>query len=507
MLAICSVVQNESPYIAEWIEYHLLPHIGVSEFVLYDDGSSDNTLMTLSPYVATGIVRLRTTKELRPWKNTTMLKAHACRSWHTTFPNWEAPPPHSRWCMRGEPFPQQISMIKDAVSYARSEFIAFIDADEFLIHAIPCPFAKWLGTLDDDVGGVIGMGKIMMTTKNSSPLLTETKQISLNDEFLRQKCVVRRRAVSLVSIGIVHEIALSEGNRYVRDPTVSMLHFRYRGFESRSLKRYLLEGATPEFGRLAKLLKLEVWKKELARAYRRKNFVHCTSGLTHAHRVMMNMRIRNKDNGVPFRQGVVVVAEARSGSSWFGQLVFGSRPDVLYVYEPCRSDPKGVGAGRYFDDECVHVIRKILDCSIPLVQWKDLRADRNALPLSTPGAFVTYRTFIKMCIERRVVVKTIRVHDPSMLANAETAVVHIERDVKDVLYSRNIRHVVAFGLEAGQIAKRRAANITVHLDNVSNDPEGQAKYVTAMLGWKWTDKRSNCTRPKISGWDACLWGS
>lgn len=503
MLAICSVIQNEAPFIAEWIEYHMLPHIGVSEFVLYDDGSGDGTLEVLAPYVQSKLVRLCTTEQLRPWKNETMLKAHACRGWHTTFPNWEAPPPHDRWCVRGEPFPQQISMIRDAAQRANSVFVAFIDADEFLIHAIPSPFGKWLGTLDSDVGGVIGMGKIMMSTKNSSPLLTETKQMQLPDEFLRQKCVVRRSALSAMSVGIVHEIALKDGMRYVRDPTVAMLHFRYRGFEGRVQKRYLVSGVAPEFGRKAKLAKLNVWRRDLDRAERRRSYLHCTAGLPHAHRAMQNVWLRN---GAPERAahpGVVVVAEARSGSSWFAQAVFGSRPDVLYLYEPCRSDPRSTGAGRHFDDECIHVIKRLLDCSLPLAQWKEMKADHKAVELSTEGAFVTYRSFIRMCMERRVAVKTIRVYDPSPLVGAQTAVVHIERNPVDVLASRKERHVVGFGLRAGQEAKRKGSNITVKLADATRDADAVARFVTARIGWPWTDQRTKCARPVDKGWDAC----
>tara|TARA_B110001452_G_scaffold113913_1_gene94432 strand:+ start:4578 stop:6092 length:1515 start_codon:yes stop_codon:yes gene_type:complete len=503
MLAICSVIQNEAPYLAEWLEYHMLPHIGVMQFVLYDDASDDDTLERLRPYVRDGVVQVRTTNELRPWKNETMLKAHACRGWHTTFPNWEAPPPHDRWCVRGEPFPQQISMIRDATLRATTEFIAFIDADEFLIHAIPSPFAQWLATLDANVGGVIGMGKIMMTSKNASPLLTETKQMNLQDEFLRQKCIVRRSAVSDVSVGIVHEIALREGKRYVRDPTVAMLHFRYRGFDRRTRKRYLVLGEAPEFGRKAKLAKLDVWRRDLDRAERKHAYLHCTAGLPHAQRAMQNVWLRN---GAPERAshpGVVVVAEARSGSSWFAQAVFGSRYDVLYLYEPCRSDPRSTGVGRHFDDECVHVIKTLLDCSLPLAQWKEMKADRKAVELSTPGAFVTYRSFIRMCMERRVVVKTIRVYDPSSLASGATAVVHVERDAAAVLASRKERRIVGFGLRAGQEAKRRGSNVTVKLADATRDADAVARFVTARVGWPWTDQRAKCARPLDRGWEAC----
>ena len=41
-LAICVIVRDEAPYLAEWIEFHRL--VGVERFFLYDDRSEDDTL-------------------------------------------------------------------------------------------------------------------------------------------------------------------------------------------------------------------------------------------------------------------------------------------------------------------------------------------------------------------------------------------------------------------------------------------------------------------------------
>lgn len=40
-LTIATLVQNEARWLPEWLEYHLLPAIGVKHFYLYDDGSTD----------------------------------------------------------------------------------------------------------------------------------------------------------------------------------------------------------------------------------------------------------------------------------------------------------------------------------------------------------------------------------------------------------------------------------------------------------------------------------
>lgn len=51
-------IKNEAPYLAEYIEFHLLQ--GVDNFIFYDNGSTDETREVLSPYIQQGIVELRT---------------------------------------------------------------------------------------------------------------------------------------------------------------------------------------------------------------------------------------------------------------------------------------------------------------------------------------------------------------------------------------------------------------------------------------------------------------
>jgi hypothetical protein len=55
-LAVCAMYQNEAPYLQEWIEFHRL--VGVERFFLYDNGSSDNHLEVIAPYIETGTVVL-----------------------------------------------------------------------------------------------------------------------------------------------------------------------------------------------------------------------------------------------------------------------------------------------------------------------------------------------------------------------------------------------------------------------------------------------------------------
>jgi glycosyltransferase involved in cell wall biosynthesis len=53
-LSVVAIVKDEAPYMAEWLEYHLL--VGVEKFYIYDNGSTDNLLEILQPYIKEGIV-------------------------------------------------------------------------------------------------------------------------------------------------------------------------------------------------------------------------------------------------------------------------------------------------------------------------------------------------------------------------------------------------------------------------------------------------------------------
>ncbi|OIM20752.1 hypothetical protein ATX59_07495 [Oenococcus oeni] len=54
-LIVLSIVKNEGFYIKEWIDFHLL--IGVDKFIIYDNGSTDDTKTILQPYIDSKIVR------------------------------------------------------------------------------------------------------------------------------------------------------------------------------------------------------------------------------------------------------------------------------------------------------------------------------------------------------------------------------------------------------------------------------------------------------------------
>jgi hypothetical protein len=53
-LAACMTYRDHSFYLREWIEFHRL--VGIEKFFLYDNGSSDDHLAVLAPYVEEGSV-------------------------------------------------------------------------------------------------------------------------------------------------------------------------------------------------------------------------------------------------------------------------------------------------------------------------------------------------------------------------------------------------------------------------------------------------------------------
>ncbi len=55
-LTICLTFRTAAPYLAEWIEFHLM--VGVEHFYLYNNNSTDAYKSALEPYIRAGIVSL-----------------------------------------------------------------------------------------------------------------------------------------------------------------------------------------------------------------------------------------------------------------------------------------------------------------------------------------------------------------------------------------------------------------------------------------------------------------
>jgi len=100
-ISICTIFQNEAPYLKEWIDYHR--GIGVDHFVLYNNDSKDNFEEVLSHYINAGIV------EVHYWPDL----------WPETFFGVGCQP----------------AAYRDGLSRlnGKSKWVCFIDTDEFIL--------------------------------------------------------------------------------------------------------------------------------------------------------------------------------------------------------------------------------------------------------------------------------------------------------------------------------------------------------------------------------------
>ena len=140
-LTAVTIVQNEARWLPEWLEYHLLPAIGVGHFYVYDDdasgaGSTDGLVATLAPYRS--LVTLHRVSELGPLptggENESVSDMRMC-SHRPPFPNYYRVGGNK--CARNlVQFPQQPVAIRHAAAtYGhRSRAMLLIDVDEFLMH-------------------------------------------------------------------------------------------------------------------------------------------------------------------------------------------------------------------------------------------------------------------------------------------------------------------------------------------------------------------------------------
>jgi O-antigen biosynthesis protein len=113
-LCVCAIIKNEASYIYEWLSYHYT--VGVRRFILYDNGSTDDTRAVIRHWPRSDLV--------------TMVD----------------------WPMAGG----QVSAYADMLKRFRDagEWCAFIDCDEFLCPQTNLSVDEILGQLGPDVEGL-----------------------------------------------------------------------------------------------------------------------------------------------------------------------------------------------------------------------------------------------------------------------------------------------------------------------------------------------------------------
>lgn len=87
-ISVCCVVQQEAPYVAEWIVYHRL--IGVDHFYIYDNNSTDDLESTLKPFIDLGWVTLQSLHSLSPGENVVREVADLCNKEPKSLSKWLA---------------------------------------------------------------------------------------------------------------------------------------------------------------------------------------------------------------------------------------------------------------------------------------------------------------------------------------------------------------------------------------------------------------------------------
>jgi hypothetical protein len=110
-LAACAIYRDEATYFQEWLEFHRL--VGVEHFFLYDNGSTDDSLEVLAPYMDAGIVTRQ------------------------TWPRYPGQYEAYEHCA--------------AVHAQDARWIAFIDLDEFLFSPSGTPVAEMMRDYEDHV--------------------------------------------------------------------------------------------------------------------------------------------------------------------------------------------------------------------------------------------------------------------------------------------------------------------------------------------------------------------
>lgn len=167
-LAICAIVKDEAPYLLEWIAHHRL--IGVEHFVLFDNGSRDGTTQLLSGLARKGIV------DHVPWPDIPHVAA------------------------------QRPAYIAGLARLAgRCQWVAFIDADEFLNPLLGESIPAILRDYDSAAGLMVPwrlFGSNGHQEAGDDLVIRRFTRRAVNDSPLNQtvKTIVQARAVAVPDI-------------------------------------------------------------------------------------------------------------------------------------------------------------------------------------------------------------------------------------------------------------------------------------------------------------------
>ena len=197
-LAIGAIMKNEAPYILEWVAYHRV--LGIDRFYVADNASDDGTTELLKALASLGIVR------------------------HVPFPGKPGRPP------------QLPAYAKIMRKFRRdADWIAFIDADEFIAPAEGAPsIGTFLAGLGEDVGAVALnwaiYGSSFSATPTAAPVIERFTRRSADDlgVNLHYKTIVRAKAFYDVGSN-PHLFQIRKGYRTVQVDGIELEHHSKRG--------------------------------------------------------------------------------------------------------------------------------------------------------------------------------------------------------------------------------------------------------------------------------------
>ncbi|MGD1898126.1 MAG: glycosyltransferase family 92 protein [Phormidesmis sp.] len=179
-LVICASVKNEAAYLLEWIAYYRA--LKVDHFLLYNNDSSDETTEILEALDKAGIVT------------------------------------HIKWPTRSGESPQ-ISAYQDSVIRLKpqTEWVAFVDADEFIVPKHSDDLKSWLANYDD-VDAIAINWKMFGSaghTDITEGLVIEKFTACAKPDYSKNFIVKTIARVDCVEYVYAHMCKLTEGSRYV----------------------------------------------------------------------------------------------------------------------------------------------------------------------------------------------------------------------------------------------------------------------------------------------------
>ncbi|MCF3933865.1 glycosyltransferase family 2 protein [Acuticoccus sp. M5D2P5] len=181
-ITLVAIVKNEAHYLDEWIGLHRL--LGVNRFLVYDNGSTDGTRALLDRWAE------------KPWLHVV---------------DWPDRP-------NGSP---QRSAYRNAARRAKTDWIAFFDADEFLVLHRHESVGAWLATIPEEAEA-IGVnwrcfGSAGLAERDERPVTERFVMASTADFGPNRHVKTIARARDLVRMEVhtgvfrSHEAALADG--------------------------------------------------------------------------------------------------------------------------------------------------------------------------------------------------------------------------------------------------------------------------------------------------------